>query len=196
MKAQDNPFRSERLERLAFREPGFSWDDLDARLAAAGSRGAIVGPEGHGKTTLLLEWRPRRQAAGWKTALIRVGRNQRRLLESQKSELVDAEAVFADSAEQLCWGGWREFVALTRAARCVVVTTHRPGRFPPVHVCRTSPDILRELVNELHGSANDCLSLWHRHRGNLRNALRELYDKAADVGRCQGPEMPAAALRR
>lgn len=186
MKARENPFRSECLERLAYREPGFSWEGLDARLSAAGSRGAIVGPEGHGKTTLLLEWHARRQAAGWKTALIRVGRNQRRLLESQKNELFGAEAVFADSAEQLGWNGWREFVALTRAARCVVVTTHRPGRFTPVHVCRTSPDLLRELVNELHGSANDCLSLWQRHRGNLRNALRELYDKAADGGMVPG----------
>jgi len=179
MKARDNPFRSERLERLAYRKPGFSWENLEARLAAAGGRGAIVGPEGHGKTTLLFEWRGRSVAAGRSAAWVRLSRGQRRLHDAQKSELVHAEAVFADSAEQLGWGGWKEFVALTRSARCVVVTTHRPGRFAPVHICRTSPGLLQELVNELHGSANDCLSLWQRHRGNLRNALRDLYDIAA-----------------
>ncbi len=178
MKARDNPFRSERLEGLAFREPGFSWEELEARLTAAGGRGAIVGPEGHGKTTLLFEWRDRWEAAGWKTVFVRAGRGQRRLCEAQKRGLADAEAVFADSAEQLGWGGWREFLALTRSTKRVIITTHRPGRLATLHLCRTSPILLRELVNELHGPVNDCNALWKRHQGNLRNALRELYDKA------------------
>ncbi len=182
MKARDNPFRSECLEKLAFREPGFCWEDLDARLIAAGGRGAIVGPEGHGKTTLLLEWRDRWEADGWNTVCVRTERGQRRLGEAQRRGLVSAETVFADSAEQLDWIGWREFLALTRSAHRVVITTHRPGRFAPVHVCRTSASLLHELVNELHVAENDCQSLWHRHRGNLRNALRELYDKVAAKG--------------
>jgi len=184
MRARDNPFRSERVEGLAFRNPGFSWSGLEASLAAAGGRGAIVGPEGHGKTTLLLEWHARSQAAGREAVHLRVGRGQRRLDAAQKRRIAGAVAVFADSAEQLGWTGWREFVALTRRARSVVVTTHRPGRFATVYLCRTSPALLQELVEELHPSGPECRLLWHRHRGNLRNALRELYDKMS-------PEIPA-----
>jgi len=186
MKARENPFRSECLERLAFREPGFCWEDLDDRLTAAGGRGAIVGPEGHGKTTLLLQWRDRFEEAGWRSVFVRADRGQRRFTEPQRRRLISAEVVLADSAEQLGWLGWRDFVALTRSARRVVITTHHPGRFTPVHVCRTSPDILHDLVSELHGPENDCRALWQRHHGNLRDALRELYDAAAAGSRAGG----------
>ncbi len=63
---------------------------------------------------------------------------------------------------------------------------HRTGRFPPCRSAALPPGLLHELVSELHGSDPDCLTLWQRHRRNLRNALRELYDKAAAGKRGQG----------
>jgi hypothetical protein len=86
--------------------------------------------------------------------------------------------VFVDSAEQLGWLGWRELRRLTVAAGALLITTHRRGHLPTVFVCRTSPELLGELVRELTGEPRDCSALWRRHRGNIRLALRELYDAA------------------
>ncbi|GAB4181567.1 MAG: hypothetical protein Fur0032_22730 [Terrimicrobiaceae bacterium] len=177
MKAHENPFRSECIERLPYRFPGFSWRSLEDRLDSFGGRGAIVGPRGHGKTTLLLEWMARRKARGEAPVGLRLDYGQRRLTAGQISLLNGARMVFADSAEQLGWLGWREFLYRARHVKTLVICTHRPGRLPTIYHCRTSPELLQELAGDLAGSQTpDPQSLWKRHSGNIREALRELYD--------------------
>lgn len=176
MKARDNPFRSACLERLPFQGPDLDWDTLEARLAAAGGSGAVVGPMGHGKTTLLLEWQVRRPGA----VMVRVGPAQRRLDPRQRDAVAGAEEIFVDGAEQLAWWGWRELRWLARRARRLVITAHRPGRLPTVFICRTTPDLLNALVRQLTGQTADHEPLFLRHRGNLRSALRELYDRQTE----------------
>jgi hypothetical protein len=167
------------VDALRYRAPGFGWEDLEARLAAVGRRGAIVGPEGHGKTTLLLEWTERRRAAGEKVVFFRIAEKQRRLSADQRRRACSGGFVFVDSAEQLGWLGWRELLRLTQRASGLVVTTHRPGRLPTVFACRTSPRLLEELARELSGEEADGAGCWERHGGNVRLALRELYDRFA-----------------
>lgn len=179
MKARDNPFRSERVDALAYRAPDFCWEDLEARLATAGGRGAIVGPQGHGKTTLLREWAKRRRAAGGEVVFIRIAEYQRRLTAEQREVLSLPGCIFVDSAEQLGWLGWRELLRQTARASGVVVTTHRPGRLATIFTCRTNPQLLDSLVRELTGDDTDCVSSWSRHGGNVRLALREFYDRCA-----------------
>lgn len=179
VKARNNPFRSECVDALAYRAPGFAWAELDRRLAAGGGRGAIVGPQGHGKSTLLREWMARFQAAGEGVIFVRLAEKQRRLNDAQRDALSAAGRVFADSAEQLDWRGWRELRKLTARAPGLIVTTHRPGRLRTIFTCRTSPQLLDELVRELSGDDSDCASCWFRHRGNVRLALREFYDRFA-----------------
>ena len=53
MRARDNPFRAERLSGINYRLTGASWEDLLTRFQEIGSRAAVVGPEGRGKTTLV-----------------------------------------------------------------------------------------------------------------------------------------------
>ncbi len=180
VKARENPFRSECVERLAFRAGDFDWIDAEARLEASGGRGALVGPEGHGKTTLLLEWAERVRGSGEQAEFVKVGFRQRRLNPDQRTVARSAGNVFIDSAEQLGWLGWREVLRLTAEARRLVVTLHRAGRLPTVYRCRTSPELLGDLVRELGGVDCDVEGLWKRHRGNIRHALRELYDGADD----------------
>ncbi len=182
MKARDNPFRSECVDALAYRAPGFDWQALELRLAAAGGRGAIVGPEGHGKTTLLLDWVKRRRDEGAEVIFIKLATNQRRLTAPQRELLATTGFVFVDSAEQLGWLGRRELLRLTARASGLVVTTHRPGCLPTVFTCPSSPQLLDELVRELTGDDTDCASSWYRHRGNVRLALREFYDQNAAKG--------------
>lgn len=106
---------------------------------------------------------------------------QRRLTPGQSAALRGARVVFVDSAEQLGWPGWIELLFHARKAADIVISTHTPGRLPTIYACQTSPELLRELAGELHQDRIDCRELWTRHHGNIRNALRELYDELAEL---------------
>jgi len=179
MKARENPFRTERVDALAYRADDFSWEILETRLAAACGRGALVGPEGHGKTTLLTQWAERRRVLGDQVELLRLAFGQRRLSGEQRGSFVSGGWVFVDSAEQLGWLGWLELRRATVRAAALVVTTHRPGRLATIYACRTSPELLAEVGAELDGTSRDYEALWRRHKGNIRLALRDLYDQCS-----------------
>lgn len=62
--------------------------------------------------------------------------------------------------------------------------THRPGRLPTLWTCETSLALLTDLIGQLINldsmiSAESLGRLYDKHRGNLRDVLRELYDRAA-----------------
>lgn len=192
MKARENPFRTERIEALRYRAEGFSWDALEARLQSRGGRGAIVGPRGHGKTTLLLEWAERCRAREEKVILVRLREGQRTLDADQFQELSGC-SVFVDSAEQLSFFGWMALRWRSRAARRLVVCTHRPGRLRALMRCRTSVVLLEDLVDELAGSRENCAELWRRHQGNVRDVFFELYARASSATAMRG--IPAGSSR-
>src|SRR5688500_1096998 len=48
-----NPFRAQRIDALSYRLQDMTWEELLVRLARLKFRGAITGPHGHGKSTLL-----------------------------------------------------------------------------------------------------------------------------------------------
>ena len=50
------------------------------------------------------------------------------------------------------------------------------GRLPTLIECASSPRLLAGLIAELSDQPFDAESLWLRHRGNIRLALRSLYD--------------------
>jgi hypothetical protein len=181
MKARDNPFRSECIERLAYRGEDFSWELFEQRLAELGNRGALAGPEGYGQTTLLEQWGRRLAANGESVVFLRFDWKQRKLREEQRQRL-EASAgawLLADSVDQLDGRSFREFGRLAEKARGIVVTTHQPGLWPVLRECRTSPEMLMELIVELGAEAADGAALWRWHAGNLRLVFRELYDRYA-----------------
>jgi hypothetical protein len=98
--------------------------------------------------------------------------------------LTERHIVLLDGAELLGWFAWREFVWRTRRAGGLVATLHWPGRLPTLAECRPDASRLCEIVRELTGepegfSAEDAAVLLARHDGNLREALREMYDRQA-----------------
>jgi hypothetical protein len=87
--------------------------------------------------------------------------------------------VFVDSVEKLGRWRWRAFERESRRAGGLLVTTHAPGFLPTLLECRTTPALLEDLVRELVGDEAGQLpltQLYGLHRGNLRLALRALYD--------------------
>jgi len=185
-RARDNPFRAARIEGLRYRAPGFRWPDLTARLASQGGRGAIRGAQGSGKTTLLHELGDRLAAAGWEVRRLRPDLDDRRLVGEQVHALTRGAgkrtALLLDGADRLGLLRWSLFLRAAQAAGVLVVTTHREGRLPTLHRCRTTPRLLAELVAELRPAGLPEVSLealFRRQRGNLRAALRSLYDAQA-----------------
>jgi len=68
----------------------------------------------------------------------------------------------------------------------LIITTHRPGRLPTLIACATNAALLDRIIQRLTpdrlAAAPPAAELFTRHRGNLRNALRELYDVYAAEG--------------
>lgn len=200
LRAADNPFRVERLEALHYRAPGFDWAALMARLRSQGGFGALRGPEGSGKTTLLHELGDRLGAEGFELRRLRPDLDDRRLAAHQLSEfgtdVSSSTALLLDGADRVGPLAWRRLLRAARGAAVLVVTTHREGRLPTLHRCRTSPALLAELIDELvpFGPGGEgAVALFARSEGNVRRALRTLYDRAAR--HAMGEHAPAPPAR-
>jgi hypothetical protein len=86
--------------------------------------------------------------------------------------------VCCDGAEQLSWWDWRRLMRHSRAAAGLLITTHHPGRLPTLHECETTPALLQSIAGSLDEGvlSERCDELFALHKGNLREAIRSLYD--------------------
>ncbi|HEY2295678.1 MAG TPA: hypothetical protein VGM86_33665 [Thermoanaerobaculia bacterium] len=182
MRARDNPFAVQRVHALRYRLAVVSWEEMLDRLAALEFRAALVGPHGHGKTTLLEDLGARLAERGFRvrTATLRLG--ERRLGAVRSAALFQdpdpRDLLLVDGAEQLDPLSWWTLRLRSRDAAGLIVTSHRPGLLPTLHECRTTPALLAGIVADLEGTADgeEIAELFARHRGDLRLALRNLYD--------------------
>ena len=187
MKARENPFASRHVERVRFRLPGLTWDELIVRSEALGHRAAIVGPKGHGKTTLLDGLEPHLRERGFDVLRLRLTEESPRLprteLVALRVAITSRHFILLDGTEQMNWWRWQQFLRVVASAAGLIITTHRAGRLPTLFQCETSPSLLQALMDELLPNSSPGLpaaeELFHRHRGNVRDALRELYDRCA-----------------
>ena len=184
MKARDNPFKADRvIATIRYTCPDGSLDTLIARLATLGYRAAIVGPKGAGKTTLLEDLGGALEDRGFHITSVRLCTGDRRLPDmwpARASRLGPRDIVCLDGAEQLSAIRWLWFRWRARRAAGLIVTSHARGRLPLLTECTTSADLLERIVRRLSpasdAGAPPAAELFRRHRGNLRDALRELYD--------------------
>jgi hypothetical protein len=180
--ARDNPFRAQRLEALDYRLPGGVEELLD-RFDALGRRAAIIGGHGSGKTALLAAVVPRLVARGLEVAALRLRRGERRLGPTGERWLGRAApgvVMLLDGSDELGVRDWSRVLLGSRRASGLLVATHRRSLLPTLYRCRPSAVLLGELMHDLHRGCACTLppadELLARHAGNLREALRELYD--------------------
>ncbi|HEX7182338.1 MAG TPA: hypothetical protein VF756_10880 [Thermoanaerobaculia bacterium] len=172
------------MEQIRYRLSGLTWEDLIGRLAALRFRAAVVGPCGHGKTTLLEDLAPRLSALGFRVHTLSLTEASPRLGAADWTllrGLAPRDFLLLDGAERLSRLAWLRVRRRARAAGGLVITTHQPGLLPTLHDCRTTPELLAGIVRDLLGPEAEGLragldELFVRHQGNLRNALREIYD--------------------
>ncbi len=185
LRARDNPFASERVLKERYRLDEAGWAELLTRWEALGRRGALVGPHGSGKTTLLEDLAARLKREGWRAVWVRLSAEVPRLPAACDAdffaELGARDVVLVDGAEQLGFLSWWRFRWRVRKAGGLIVTTHRAGRLGMLRRCETTPALLRELVVALGETVSEAEAarLHARHRGNVREGLRELYDERA-----------------
>jgi hypothetical protein len=197
MRAGDNPFNVQKLRSIRYRLSGQTWDSLLERLATLNWRAAIVGPHGHGKTTLLQDLMPRLEAHGFRIRSVMLHTGDRRLGREQRDllfrDLGPRDILCVDGAEQLGRWSWLALRLRSRAAGGLLITSHRAGMLPTLVDCETTPELLAGIVRDLLGGAGearqagmeqrtdtverpDPVELWARHGGNVREALWEMYD--------------------
>jgi hypothetical protein len=177
-----------RLERLRYRfPPGTSMETLLSRLRERGMRGAIVGAEGRGKSTLMGELALRLAEEGLAVARFTLHRGESRV-PREIVEWISAagarDALLLDGAEQLSAISWLALRIRTRRLGIFVVTSHRDGLLPAIFRCETSPELLAAIIDEVAPDRPpgfpSAQSLYQRHDGDLRQALFEAYDVMND----------------
>lgn len=194
MRPSDNPFRAQRLDMLTFRPQGLDWPAIEQRLHELDRRAAIVGPEGSGKTTLLRELGARLQTQGYRARWAHLTRDRRQFPRETARQLTHGlgprDVILFDGASHLALPHWRRFRWRARRAGGLIITAHAGRRLPRLLWTQTGPRLLAALVEELleqagcpHAPAIDTAELCRRHRGNIRAALRELYDRFAALPR-------------
>jgi hypothetical protein len=185
LRARDNPFATDRVLQQRYRLDGAGWAELLGKLERLKYRAAIVGPHGSGKTTLLEDLAVRLESLGWRPVWVRLSAEFPRLPAWCDAAFLRAlgvrDVLLLDGAEQLGPVAWWIFNYRCRHAGGMVITTHRAGRLPTLRRCATSPEILAELTGALGRplSAEEAKALHSEHGGNLREAMRELYDRHA-----------------
>ncbi|MEL7087790.1 MAG: hypothetical protein AAGL98_05010 [Planctomycetota bacterium] len=192
VRPRDNPFRSACVDALDFVpiDADGGWSAIGRRLHKLGFRGAVIGPHGHGKTTVLQRLADHVTLPG--TA--RGGRVSPRWIQVRPGDpgrVAELRHAVAEHDTLLMVDGYDllgpvDRWAVRRRRRPVLVTSHGRTLLPTLLQCRTSPELLGRLIDRLsptiHGRLDppQIAALHRRHRGNLRDAFRELYDRVAD----------------
>ena len=163
-----------------------SWETLLKRLEELNWCASIVGGNGTGKTTLLEQLIPHLKARGFEPVIFRLqtesGIKEKDRLAEKFREVKAPGFILLDGAEQLSTRQWLPVRGAASAAAGFIVGVHRTSRLPVALELETSSKLLKGLVESLTGGAlpeGEAETLFHRHRGNLRDCLRELYDRWA-----------------
>ena len=183
-----NPFstRYTRPGAIAFRfPPTFSAEGLVQRLRAQGWNGAIVGPHGSGKSSLLAVLVPAIRATGKSVLLIELHDGQRRLpiRLQRRGDLHAGSVLVIDGFEQLSRLARWSLDRFRRSRQIgLVVTSHRPAGLPELYRTSTSVALAGEIVESLLAGQGRCISpeelaeRYHARGGDLRETLFDLYD--------------------
>jgi len=186
--ARSNPFATEHLAKIRYQFEGDSLTGLVERFASLHQRAALVGPEGHGKTTLQRELAAQYEARGVTVHWIRLTRDcpvlPRTAIAELRRLLTPDDLLCIDGAEQMNWWTWRKLMRSLPGQTACLITTHQPGLLPTLKQCQTTPELLDRLVKELLRAEYpdwnvSTADLFARHRGDLRQCLFELYDAYA-----------------
>jgi DNA replication protein DnaC len=165
--------------------PAMDVERLISQLRETQWRGAIVGPHGSGKSTLVETLRPELLRAGRRIIHAALHDGQRGL----PGDLLgprpwdSATILILDGYEQLSvWNRRRLERHVDRSGCGLLVTSHRPTRLPELYRTAVDSKLLERIVERLVAggrsliSADDIRRESSLHGQNAREALFALYD--------------------
>ena len=174
--ASQNPFRVDRVHNLPYQLHGTNWNELIDRCAGMKYRGAIIGAHGSGKTTLLIELGRHLRLAGYLVTELFTNAEAgfalpRSWRDADRDSIVMADGYDLLNAANRLW--------LRRRYSRLIVTSHASCALPTLYKCEARAEVLAWAVSELAGTViqNETAdALLRSHGGNMRDALRYLYD--------------------
>ncbi len=201
MLARENPFRTETVlsYRYVFHD-GQSLESLTKDFNRLNRRAAIVGPKGHGKTTLAEDLEHAWLDRGEDVVLLRLttedhARDAIATVDAVLESVSRSTTLILDGAEQLGWFSWRRVLRRASLLNGLLITVHKAGRLPTLRECQTNPTLLADIVQAV--APNESLTLLPRieplfdqHSGNIRQCLRSLYDVCAASGSASADRRP------
>lgn len=173
-------------EAQKYLETGVSIQRIVQRLQKLKWRGAIVGPHGVGKTTLLHTLLPKIEFVGKRCVLVEIRNGKSSQAMAAVRELtLDSETVLCiDGYEQLRW--WQRVTVewyCSRIETGLIVTSHRSTRLTTALRLRPSMELALALVHRLSIESDSPISdqdvrrAFNTCNGNLRDMLMDLYDR-------------------
>lgn len=183
----ENPFSSRfvRPGALPFLfPPGDSAEAIVARFAASGRRGAIVGPHGSGKSTLVETLLTQLRDEGREVRVCLLRNGERTLRCGFDAGLQTGDVLVVDGYEQLGLLGRLALRRVVRRAGCgLLVTSHRPVHglatlFAARPTSATTVALVERLTAVQAGpiASTDVERLFDEHGGDVREVLFALYD--------------------
>lgn len=181
--AANNPFRTSRIHALPYLWPvGESLETLTRCWESHQRNGALTGSHGNGKSTLLQEWTDRLRQAGWTVrtwTLTEEYPTLPRPLEPMNGS--PREVAVLDGSEQLTRWAWHRWLRATHGC-ARIITNHQAARLPTLLLLRTDAERLERLLrlllnNDLSGLPDSPAALLCRHRGDVRQIFRTLYEQ-------------------
>lgn len=194
--ARKNPLCIDKVTNLPFRFPTGNWKSEMLRLEHMGYRASIVGLQGSGKSTLLSELNLRLQRKGVAAHFLfipNLGTWSRGLHREKRfnpsAEVADAihaslqgKVVLVDGIERINFFLKRRLLKKT-IGHSLVVVQHKKSKLPTWIHCETNQALMKQLLEELGLNQTEILAAAHdafeKNGGNIRMALRELYDQFA-----------------
>ncbi len=170
------------MHALEFRFPAGGPGTLLSRFEELSRRAVIVGAQGSGKSTLLARLASHFEEAGWTVRRFAARPNEEAAarLRALLREMGPRELLLLDGFDHL--PRLSRFGLIRRISKIggLLATSHRTERALPTLVEMVpSVNLLEDLARDLVGEEVEGLDLaeiHRRHGGNLRTALRELYD--------------------
>jgi hypothetical protein len=188
--ARRNPFAVEHVTKIRFRFEEGNWPSYLKRLEQLNYRAAIVGPRGSGKSTLLNDLQG--QIVGdldmHYVFLPQDKESHPELLEAALEAAEKGKIILVDGLERISVRQKFRLFRQTYRRNGLIVTSHHTMRYPPFNLptwvrTKTSELLLDYVLSELKMASPEIRaagkSSLSKHRGNLREVLRDLYDRHA-----------------